>query len=112
MSLKGVFHSKLQKIARIVNGDQWYKGTNKLFEKTNITQIIFGSRNYKLDGYFGDFKGLLSELNIWSGELNKVGWANVASNIEDPQPLRYVLTQILKGVLRLRLTFSKSFERF
>ena len=56
----------------VVDGQQWSNGTHKIkpFQSIFLNQIVMGS-TYQLDGLReGNFKGKLSELNIWNRSLS------------------------------------------
>jgi hypothetical protein len=63
-----------QSFAVIVDGQQWYKSSyeNKMPEQTTFNQIQLGSMDDNKYKYiYEDFKGDLTELNIWDKALSK-----------------------------------------
>ena len=59
----------------IVDGHQWYESSyaSKIPEQTTFNQLQLGSMHYNLytSGLYEDFKGDLTELNIWDKALSK-----------------------------------------
>ena len=58
----------------IVDGQQWYESSfeNKIPEKTTFNQIQLGSMDEDTEStLYEDFKGRLTELNIWDKALSK-----------------------------------------
>ena len=59
----------------IVDGQQWYESSyaSKIPEQTTFNQLQLGSMDYNIymSGLYEDFKGDLTELNIWDEALSK-----------------------------------------
>ena len=70
----------------IVNGLQWYKGKSTVFEKVKIHQFIFGSTLGRHD-YYTDFKGEITNLNIWNQSLSTKVLINITENCGIPEPI-------------------------
>ena len=74
----------------VVDGVQWYKGKSTVFEKVKIHQFIFGSTLGRND-YFTDFKGEITNLNIWNKSLSTKVLINITENCGIPEPIPNIL---------------------
>ena len=84
--------------AVIVDGQQWYESSfeNKISEKTTFNQIQLGSIPYidfTSTAYEGneDFKGELTELNIWDKALSKEEMIELTKTCEIANPAPDIL---------------------
>ena len=74
----------------IVNGQQCYRGSKKNISNASIDKIVLGSsidHNTKYD----DFKGEISDLNIWGIKLSTEIMINVTGNCDQIEPLPDIL---------------------
>ena len=74
----------------VVNGVQWQEGKNTIFEKVKIYQFIFGSTLERHD-YYTDFKGEITNLNIWNKSLSTKVLINITENCGIPEPVPDIL---------------------
>ena len=91
----------------IVDGQQWYKSSyaNIMQEQTTFNQIQLGSMNYDIImlELYDDFKGELTELNIWDKALAKEEMIELTKTCEIANPAPDILnwsediTQYLSG---------------
>ena len=74
----------------VLDGQKWYHGnhTKGSFEKKTVTQLDLGSTNeYWIYSDGIEFRGLLSELNIWSNSLSVIQVAKITRNCGKVDPL-------------------------
>ena len=77
----------------VVDGKQWSNGTHKIkqFQSISLNQFFMGSM-YKLGSLREDnFKGELSELNIWSDSLSMNNLIDITKSCSHPKPLPDIL---------------------
>ena len=77
----------------VVDGKQWSNGTHKIkpFQSISLSQFFMGSM-YKLGSLREDnFKGELSELNIWSNSLSMNNLIDITKSCSHPKPVPDVL---------------------
>ena len=70
----------------VVNGVQWHEGKSTIFEKVKIHQFILGSTLERSD-YFSDFKGEITNLNIWNKIISTKVLINITENCGIPEPI-------------------------
>ena len=77
--------------AVIVDGQQWYESSfeNKISEKTTFNQIRLGSAGE--DTIYEDFKGELTELNIWDKAMSKEEMIELTKTCEIANPAPDIL---------------------
>ena len=70
------------------DGQQWSNGTNKIkpFQTISISQIFMGSLYKDVELREDNFRGELSELNIWSTSLSLNSLIDITKNCSHPQP--------------------------
>ena len=78
----------------VFDGQQWYHANHTLpsSEKTTLKKLDLGSPNehwVHSDGI--NFRGLLSELNIWSKALSAIQMVKITSNCERVDPIPDIL---------------------
>jgi hypothetical protein len=75
-----------------VDGQQWSNGTHKIksFQTFSINQLFMGSP-YELASIEDNFKGEMSELNIWSYSLSLKQLINITESCTHPKPVPDIL---------------------
>ena len=77
----------------VVDGQQWSDGTHNIkpFQSIFFNQIVMGS-TYEMDGLReGNFKGKLSELNIWNKSLSLDNLIVITKSCIYPKPVPDIL---------------------
>ena len=94
----------------VAEGKLWYNRnhTMKPLNITNLSQLTIGS-NPPSSVYVGgeNFKGELSQLDIWSKSLPLIDLMNITKKCEDPQPIPDILNWSNVSSLMIK---GKSFE--
>ena len=70
----------------VVNGVQWHEGKSTIFEKVKVHQFILGS-TLGYHNYYSDFKGEITDLNIWNKRLSSKVLKNITENCGVPEPI-------------------------
>ena len=92
----------------VLDGQQWYHANHTQggsFEKTTVKRLDLGwTTEYWIYPDDINFRGLLSELNIWSKSLSVIQMANITRNcgIEDPVPDLLNWSEISRSIIRGR----------
>ena len=79
----------------VVDGHQWYQGKHAIafFEKSTLNKFLMGSNDPNLISYTitEDFKGDLSELNIWNKALSSEELMAITNSCGNPEPKPNIL---------------------
>ena len=78
----------------VVDGKQWSNGRHniKSFQNLSVNQIFMGSPNHKfIDHREENFRGELSELNIWSNSLLMNNLIDITESCSHPKPVPDIL---------------------
>ena len=72
----------------VVDGKQWSNGTHEIkpFQNISINQLFIGT-TYELGSIEDNFKGELSELNIWSSSLSMDNLIDLTKGCSHPKPV-------------------------
>ena len=95
----------------VVNGQQWSNGTHKMKTSQNlyINKFFMGSK----DKHFGlgvyNFKGELSELNIWSTTLSTNNLIDITKRCSHPKPAPDILQWLT--ITNTMITGDKSHQQ-
>ena len=73
----------------IVDGQQWSNGTHKIkpFQNISVAQFFMGSAYKYVENWENNFKGELSELNIWSNSLSMKNLKDITNRCGHPKPV-------------------------
>ena len=75
----------------VVDGHKWYEAnyTNKSPNISFLNEFMFGSSypNQSVFSDYKDFKGEISELNVWSKPLSTLDILKITENCENPKPI-------------------------
>ena len=91
----------------VLDGNKWYHENHAKvsFEKKTVTRLDLGSTNeYWIYSDGITFRGLLSELNIWSKALSAIQMVKITSNCEKVDPIPDILnwsklpSSIIRGI--------------
>ena len=77
----------------VVDGQQWSNGTHKIkpFQNISVAQFFMGSAYKYVENWENNFKGELSELNIWSNSLSMNDLIYITKHCSHPKPAPDVL---------------------
>ena len=73
----------------VVNGQQWSNGIHKIkpFQNISVTQFFMGSAYKYVENWENNFKGELSELNIWSNSLSMKNLKDITNRCGHSKPV-------------------------